>query len=177
MRSFRRSQTGILISLAVSCFFMVLAWWIRAGLAGGSRARSTFIAEQIFFVIASLIWGASSPAPTVGKSALTPSCHSPVDQPALTLTRDEILVEAIQSVLLDGKVLTRPLIPPKGHWVSRFTIAARILLILAGALYIYGFSQLPTPADAIPPSSRSSSLRLAASLIVFLIMLLNVRER
>jgi hypothetical protein len=91
------------------------------------------------------------------------------------LTRDEILVEAIQSVLLDGKVLTRPLVPPKGHWISRFTIAARILLILAGALYIYGFSQLPTPADAIPPSSRSSSLRLAASLIVFLIMLLNVR--
>ena len=81
MRSFRRSQTGILISLAVSCFFMVLAWWIRAGLAGGSRARSTFIAEQIFFVIASLIWGASGSARTVQASALTASCLHQLTSP------------------------------------------------------------------------------------------------
>lgn len=70
----RTYQTGILLSLAVSCFFMVLAWWIRAGLAGGSRAKSTFIAEQIFFVIASLIWGASESAPILRRQ-LTPSCR------------------------------------------------------------------------------------------------------
>lgn len=90
-----------------------------------------------------------------------------VDLPALTLTRDEILFEVKQFAGITPED-PRPLIPPR-HWVSRFTMLGRVLLIVAAALYIYGFSQLPNPAEAIPPSRTSSNVRLAASLIVFLV--------
>ena len=95
-----------------------------------------------------------------------------MDLPVLTLTRDEILFEVKQFVGITPEE-PRPLVPPR-HWIPRYTMVGRVLLILAGALYIYGFSQLPNPAEAIPPPSVSSTVRLAASLIVFLVFLLNV---
>lgn len=98
-----------------------------------------------------------------------------MDLPALTLTRDEILFEVKQFVGITPEE-PRPLVPPR-HWVPRFTMLGRVLLILAAGLYLYGFSQLPRPVDAIPPSKTSTSVRLAASLIVFLVLLLNASAK
>lgn len=73
-----------------------------------------------------------------------------------------------------GGKLERPLPKKPKHWFSRFTMIARFLLIISGVLAVYGFTQLPNPGDAQPPAKKSSQLRLAAALIQFLIILLNV---
>lgn len=53
---------------------------------------------------------------------------------------------------------------------------ARILVIISAILAVYGFTQLPEPGDAQPPPKSSSQLRLAAALILFLVILLNVGQ-
>lgn len=122
-------------------------------------------------MLASVIWGACG-SDAYGRIGFGTDERIAVDLPALTLTRDEILFEVKQFVgILPDE--PRPLIPPR-HWIPRFTMVGRALLVLAAALYVYGFSQLPRPADAIPAPSRSTSVRLAASLIVILVLLLNV---
>lgn len=73
-----------------------------------------------------------------------------------------------------GKKLAPPLTKKPKHWFSRFTMIARVMVILSGILAVVGFTQLPNPGDAQPPSKQSSQLRLAAALILFLVILLNV---
>lgn len=98
-----------------------------------------------------------------------------VDAPALSLTRDVVYIDALESeASIAGKKLEHPLPKKPKHWFSRFTIIGRFLVILSGILAVWGFSQLPKPGDAQPPSKKSSQLRLAASLILFLVLLLNV---
>lgn len=93
-----------------------------------------------------------------------------VDWPALTMTRDEILIEVLEEL---GLAKERPLRAPK-HWLPKFTWAGRVLLVVAGILYVVGIIKLPNPADAQPAFGETTSLRLAGSLIVFLVMLFNV---
>ena len=100
---------------------------------------------------------------------------STVDAPALSLTRDVVYIDVLEvEAAAAGKKLEPPLPKKPKHWFSRFTIIARFLVILSGILAVVGFTQLPNPGDAQPPSKQSSQLRLAAALILFLVMLLNV---
>lgn len=72
-----------------------------------------------------------------------------------------------------GKLeVTRPLKPIR-HWIQKVILGCRVLWILAGLLLVIGFVQLPDPADA-RPAARSTNLRLAGSLIVFLLLLFMV---
>lgn len=53
-------QTYVLLAVSVSCFLMGMGFFIRAGLSNtpqAKRKRTTYIAEQVFLVLASLIWG------------------------------------------------------------------------------------------------------------------------
>jgi len=140
------------MGVSISCFFIGLAYWIRAGLANTDipdRKRSTYQAEQILLAIGSLIW---------------------VDLPALTVTRDEVLMEKAEEIEV---VKTRPFRAPH-HWLPKWAWLGRVLLLVAAILYIAGFISLPRPADAQPAFGKTTGLRLAASLIVFLILLFNL---
>ncbi|CAD6583342.1 MAG: hypothetical protein CYPHOPRED_002343 [Cyphobasidiales sp. Tagirdzhanova-0007] len=145
--------TIILLGIASACFFLGLAYWIRAGLANTdltSQSKNAYIAEQICFVLSFLIF---------------------VDLPALTITRDEIIFEVLEEPAEIERVnLSRPLVPPR-YWMNRWILLGRLLLVVAGVLDIVGYAQLPNPADATA-SSKSSGFRLAGSLIVFMITLI-----
>jgi hypothetical protein len=134
-----------------------------------NQKRPTYIVEQLCFIIASLIWGRPHISEHIERIADT----SAVDLPAMTITRDEIMFELISEDARIGKLeVTRPLKPIR-HWIQRVILACRVIWIVAGLLLIIGFVQLPDPADA-RPASWSSNLRLAGSLIVFLLLLFMV---
>jgi len=98
-----------------------------------------------------------------------------VDSPVLSLTRDTVYIDVLESeATIAGKKLEQPLPKKPKHWFSRFTMIGRFLVLLSGILAVWGFTQLPNPGDAQPPSKQSSQLRLAAALILFLVVLLNV---
>lgn len=98
-----------------------------------------------------------------------------VDSPVLSLTRDTVYFDVLESeATIAGKKLEQPLPKKPKHWFSRFTMIGRFLVILSGILAVWGFTQLPNPGDAQPPSKQNSQLRLAAALILFLVVLLNV---
>ena len=165
-----------------SCFWLGLAFFLRAGLAGTAREkrkRATYIAEQIFFVVAATIWG------KFGFIVLSDSNQESdclayfllniVDSPVLSLTRDVVYIDALESeAAVAGKKLEQPLPKKPKHWFSRFTMIGRVMVLLSGILAVVGFTKLPEPGDAQSPSKESSQYRLAAALILFLVVLLNV---